>query len=526
MPIITATYEVTCPPDAIERVARELAIEQTVEVPEELLADPEIQERIVGKVATIQPVEGTKNRFIVTNELNTDLACEQLPQFLNLIYGNLSIKNFVRLIDLTLPEEFLRHFRGPNYGIRGLRAIVGVHERPLVSTALKPRGSSIEHFATIAREFALGGGDIVKDDHNLVDASFEDFKRRVSLCQKAVEEANKQTGRRCLYFPYLCAPAEHLERFVEFSMYEGVFGFLISPMLVGLDVMRSLAQKYPIVMMTHPTMTGTFYNDKHHGIEPGLLLGTIFRIAGADISVYTNLGGRFNLTRDECAGIAQRLRAPLGNLESALPAPAGGMKFENIPEMAGLYGSDTIFLVGGALLAHSSNLRESTAVLLRRIKEFFPERLTEPQSDFASTYDAFNPRGQGKIVEHLPFISNFTWEGRAPSEYKTSGRLPFKDVTRHELIGKFGENDSFDLRYFEIAPGGYSSREKHLHTHAIICARGRGILSIGERRYELKAFDIARIPSMAVHQFLNESHDEPFGFFCIVDHDRDRPMAP
>ncbi len=41
----------------------------------------------------------------------------------------------------------------------------------------------------------------------------------------------------------------------------------------------------------------------------------------------------------------------------------------------------------------------------------------------------------------------------------------------------------------------------------------------------LKPFDIAHVSPLDVHQLKNES-SEPFGFFCIVDHERDRPMKP
>ena len=88
-----------------------------------------------------------------------------------------------------------------------------------------------------------------------------------------------------------------------------------------------------------------------------------------------------------------------------------------------------------------------------------------------------------------------------------------------------GEQTAFDLRYFEIAPGGHSSLERHVHTHVVIGARGAGTLVSGETQIAVKPFDVAYVPPLKVHQLRNES-TEPFGFFCIVDHDRDRPVKP
>ena len=86
-----------------------------------------------------------------------------------------------------------------------------------------------------------------------------------------------------------------------------------------------------------------------------------------------------------------------------------------------------------------------------------------------------------------------------------------------------GERVTTDLRYFEIEPGGHSSREFHHHTHVVIGARGTGVLVLGNERLTLARDDIAWIEPLEVHQLLNET-DEPFGFYCMVDHTRDRPV--
>ena len=130
------------------------------------------------------------------------------------------------------------------------------------------------------------------------------------------------------------------------------------------------------------------------------------------------------------------------------------------------------------------------------------------------------------MLKHRP---EFEWSDRPSSAYKDARDLTrdlaFKGVRRVELVGKFAERSPTDLRYFEIEPGGYSSLEKHLHAHIVIGARGRGVLVLGERRETLAPMDVACIGPLETHQLRNES-SEPFGFFCIVDHDRDRPGAP
>jgi len=150
------------------------------------------------------------------------------------------------------------------------------------------------------------------------------------------------------------------------------------------------------------------------------------------------------------------------------------------------------------------------------------ERLEPPRPLREQRRDAQAPR----VLAHRP---GFEWAGRPSTAYKDARdlaqALAFKGVRRVELVGKFGERSRTDLRYFEIEPGGYSSLEKHLHAHVVIGARGRGVLVLGSRREPLSPMDVACIGPLEPHQLRNES-SEPFGFFCIVDHDRDRPEAP
>jgi ribulose-bisphosphate carboxylase large chain len=502
----------------VEALARKIAFEQSVELPEAQVPD-HIRQQVVGRVEEVSldpEIEGARRATISYPARH---AGTHLSQLLNLIYGNVSIYARVRLMDISLPQGLVEGFRGPRFGIQGLRALSGVFGRPLLATALKPKGASAETLASIAADFALGGGDIVKDDQNLAD-DFETFKHRVEACARAVDEANAQTGRRCLYLPHLAAPAGELDHYLDYVAELGLRGVLLCPMIIGLETTRNIATRYPLVLMAHPALTGSYTQSPEQGIDHGLLLGTLFRLAGADISIFPNFGGRFSYTQEECLSISGRLREPMGAVAAAWPSPGGGMAIENLDTMGADYGADAVFLVGGALFAHDRSLRDGTRAFMDAIRARFEERLTAP-SDPAPV----RVEGAAEIQRYFPFEGGFQWKGRESSPYKDAGDLAFRGVRRVELVGKFGERTHCDLRYFEVQPGGYTSREKHLHTHIIIGARGEAVLALGNRRLPFRQHDIAYIKPLEVHQLINET-DEPFGFYCIVDHDRDRPMKP
>ena len=122
------------------------------------------------------------------------------------------------------------------------------------------------------------------------------------------------------------------------------------------------------------------------------------------------------------------------------------------------------------------------------------------------------------------------WTGVQPARYKEEGEGPgcFLGATRHALLGAAAEGPGaaldFELRYFELAPGGYSSLERHEHPHAVVVLRGRGTVRLGETVEEVGPFDVVYVAPHDVHRFAADSA-EAFGFLCIVDRDRDRPVA-
>jgi quercetin dioxygenase-like cupin family protein len=119
------------------------------------------------------------------------------------------------------------------------------------------------------------------------------------------------------------------------------------------------------------------------------------------------------------------------------------------------------------------------------------------------------------------YRGNFSWRGIQTERYKSGGD-EWSDIVRQTLIGNHGESTKFHLRYFEIAPDGFSSFERHEHEHVVIGIRGQGICIVGKRKYKIGFLDTLYIKPHEPHQLRNFS-DQPFGFFCIVNAKRDRP---
>ena len=118
---------------------------------------------------------------------------------------------------------------------------------------------------------------------------------------------------------------------------------------------------------------------------------------------------------------------------------------------------------------------------------------------------------------------DFHWEGVDVLRYKQDGAAPFKDVTRQVLFD--AQDPPAQLRYFEVAPGGWTTLERHEHVHAVMVIRGSGRCLVGDRAYDLALNDLVSVPPMTWHQF-QAAKDEPLGFLCVVTAERDRPQLP
>jgi ribulose-bisphosphate carboxylase large chain len=348
-------------------IADVIRVEQTIEFPYDL-APEWIQDQVVGKIEEISSSD--KNNHLITISYNPDTAGGELTQLLNVLWGNASLFPGVKIVDLKLPNSFLDKFQGPRFGISGLRTLFKAKSRPLLTTALKPMGSDPETLAEMARTLALAGFDLIKDDHSLANQPWATWKERVTLVSRAVAEANAITGGNSAYAPSLNLPFDQVKDAAHTAKELGAGALLILPGITGFDSLRVLAadDSLAIPIQGHPAMLGSLVTSKNEGIAHGVVFGTLMRLAGADISIFPNMGGRFSFSQEQCLDIAEKSRLEQGKHKAIWIAPAGGMTLERIPEMINMYGKDTALLIGGAL--SRGNLADNAARMSEMVRAY------------------------------------------------------------------------------------------------------------------------------------------------------------
>jgi ribulose-bisphosphate carboxylase large chain len=160
-----------------------------------------------------------------------------------------------------------------------------------------------------------------------------------------------------------------MQRQIEFARRRGVAAFLVAPMNCGVATFNALAREHrECVFLAHPALAGC------GKLAPPLLIGRLFRLFGADVVIFPSHGGRFSYSRETCEAIARAARAlwPEAAIRPALPAPAGGMSVERVPELVREYGADTVLLIGGSLLIARERLAERSAAFVQAVAQALP----------------------------------------------------------------------------------------------------------------------------------------------------------
>jgi ribulose-bisphosphate carboxylase large chain len=356
---LQAIYHVRCDAKSIDARAQAIAVEQSVEMPLTAIDDKTVLSEIVGRVEDTRDIGG--GLFEARISLSTATVGRDAGQLVNMLFGNTSIHDDVTLHDAEIPDDLAAQFGGPRHGLDGLRRRVGAGRRALTCSAIKPQGLPAAKLAEIARKFADGGIDCIKDDHGLADQAYSPFQERVAAIAAALR------GAKARYVPSVTGDLDAMRKQVTVARDAGIDTVMVAPMVSGVSNFHRLVTDNPdMAFLTHPALAGAAR------IAPPFHFGGLFRMLGADAVVFPNHGGRFGYSAATCKAIAARALDGRNGLKACVPVPAGGMSRERVPEMLEFYGADIMLLIGGGLLEARERLTQATAAFVAEVHAWKP----------------------------------------------------------------------------------------------------------------------------------------------------------
>lgn len=306
--------------------------------------------KLVGYFEIPTP-EPDRKQAIVQLAFPVDAWGDNVPMMLLAIAGNcFAYSPRLRLLDIFLPKNFLAFFKGPKFGVPGIREMLGVPKRPLSLHIIKPKmGMTPQQVARQCYQTALGGVDLIKDDEMTSDVSNNNYLDRLKAVREALDKAESKTGKKVIYLLSIThEPRQILERAYK-AVEAGANGLLVT-YSAGLGSFRQLTEDPKInvpVMMHGSHMIAGVKNIAWP------VFAKLCRICGADMMLTPTMWSSIPMVSlEEGIRTSQVKLAPLGHIKPTWPMPCAGVYPGLAPVLIGEYGPDIIIPAGGGMLGH------------------------------------------------------------------------------------------------------------------------------------------------------------------------------
>jgi len=335
---------------SIEEAAGAVAAESSIGTWTELTT---IKDYVKNLAAYVFSIEGNNVKIAYPIEL---FELGNMPNILSSIAGNVfglrSIKN-LRLNDVYFPLELIKSFKGPKFGVEGVRNLLKVYDRPLIGTIIKPKlGLKTVDHAEVAYEAWIGGCDIVKDDENLSSQKFNPFKERVLKTLKSRDKAEKETGERKVYMVNITSETKEMLKRAKYVLKHGGEYVMVDILTCGFSALQTLRnQDFNLVIHAHRAGHAALTKNPFHGVSMQVI-AKIARVIGVDqLHVGTVVGKMFE-TKEEVMENCNALKMNMGNLKPVLPVASGGLHPGLVPELIQFFGKDVVIQAGGGIHGH------------------------------------------------------------------------------------------------------------------------------------------------------------------------------
>ncbi|HTY75669.1 MAG TPA: type III ribulose-bisphosphate carboxylase [Candidatus Nanoarchaeia archaeon] len=279
-----------------------------------------------------------------------------MPNVLSSVAGNVfglkALKN-LRLLDIQLPAELTKSFRGPKYGIEGIRKLLKVKDRPLVGTIIKPKlGLNAEDHAKVAYEAWAGGCDIVKDDENLSSQKFNEFEDRLHETLDSRDRAEAETGERKVYMINITADTETMLDRADMIIDHGGEYAMVDILTIGWSALQTLRQQdLKLVIHAHRAGHAAFTKNPWHGIAMRPIV-EIARVIGVDQLHVGTVVGKMSETKPEVLQNIDACKMSLNGLKQVMPVASGGLHPRLVPALLETFGKDVVIQAGGGIHGH------------------------------------------------------------------------------------------------------------------------------------------------------------------------------
>jgi ribulose-bisphosphate carboxylase large chain len=373
-----------CP--SIEKACEEIAKESSIGTWTEIATlSEDIAKQLKPSVYHIN-----ENKNIIKIAYNEELfEAGNMSQILSAIAGNIygmKVIDNLRLIDIEFPKNIVNAYRGPKFGIDGIRKLLNIHDRPLLGTIVKPKvGLNPEQHAKVCGEAWLGGLDIVKDDENLTSMKFNKFETRIEKTLKIRDKIEQQTGEKKIYMPNITAPVSEMKRRADFVINHGGEYVMIDIITLGfsaLQEIREYLEDKNVVIHGHRAMHASITRNPKHGMTM-LVIAKISRLIGVDQLHTGTVVGKMEGGEEEVVVINKVMTSKIveeenysvlhqdwGKIKPTLPVASGGLYPNVVYKLIDILGKNIVIQAGGGVHGHPDGTKIGAKAMKQAVQAY------------------------------------------------------------------------------------------------------------------------------------------------------------
>jgi len=321
-----------------------------------------------------------------------------VPNILSSIAGNIMGMNAVesiRLEDVSFPKSILNNFKGPKFGIEGIRKVMKVKHRPLVGTIIKPKlGLNTKHHAQSAYESWVGGCDLVKDDENLSSQRFNQFEERLARTLEKANKAEEETGEKKGYMVNVTAETNEMIKRAQLAQDLGSKYIMVDIITTGWAAIQTLRNaNFKLIIHAHRAMHAAFDRNPDQGISM-MVLADFARLIGVDqIHIGTGIGkleGKIQdikeieeeIEKHLVKHTKKRLEQNWGKIKSVLAVSSGGLHPGHVPFLIKNLGKDLAIQAGGGIHGHPDGSRAGATAMRQAVDAVMKHKTLTEYSKF------------------------------------------------------------------------------------------------------------------------------------------------
>jgi len=362
--------------EAAEQIAAESSIGTWTTI---ITMNPRIARKLKPKVFSIKE---NHIKIAYPSEL---FEYNNIPQILSSIAGNIfgmKLINNLRLEDISFPKKIVDKYKGPAFGIQGVRKLLKIKKRPLIGTIVKPKvGLTAKEHAQVAKQAWIGGCDIVKDDENLTNQKFNRFEERLIYTINARNKAEDMTGETKVYMPNITAETEEMIKRAKLVKKLGGRYIMLDILTVGWSAVQTIRDlNLGLVIHAHRAMHAAITRNPKHGISM-LVIAKLARLAGLDQIHIGTVVGKMQGSKEEVMGceieVEEKVAKPNNkihlleqrwwNIKPTFAVCSGGLHPGHVSELVKLMGKNIIIQMGGGIHGHPQGTLKGAAAARQAI---------------------------------------------------------------------------------------------------------------------------------------------------------------